>query len=87
MSTYHCVLLRPLGQEDSLDVRQDSTLGDGDSGEQLVQLLVIPDDQLEMTGDDPGLLLVTGSVASQLEEPNCLLPSLLSMTSKQRYLF
>ena len=61
-------LVRLLGQEDSLDVGQDSTLGDGDSGKQLVQLLVVPDGELEMTGDDPGLLVVTGSVASQLED-------------------
>ena len=31
-------LVRLLGQEDSLDVGEDSTLGDGDSGNQLVQL-------------------------------------------------
>ena len=61
-------LVRLLGQEDSLDVGQDSTLGDGDSGKQLVQLLVVPDGELEMTGDDPGLLVVAGSVASQLED-------------------
>merc|ERR1711949_27034 len=57
-----------LGQKDSLDVGEDSALGDGDSGEQLVQLLVVPDGQLKVTGDDPGLLVVTGSVASQLED-------------------
>ena len=51
-------LVRLLGQEDSLDVGEDSTLGDGDSGKQLVQLLVVPDGELEMTGDDPGLLVV-----------------------------
>ena len=61
-------LVRLLGQEHGLDVGEDSTLGDGDSGEQLVQLLVVPDGQLEVTGDDPGLLVVTGSVASQLED-------------------
>ena len=42
-------LVRLLGQEDSLDVGQDSTLGDGDSGKQLVQLLAVPDGELEMT--------------------------------------
>ena len=31
-----------LGQEDGLDVGQDAALGDGDAGQQLVQLLVIP---------------------------------------------
>ena len=61
-------LVRLLGQEHGLDVGEDSALGDGDSGEQLVQLLVVPDGQLEVTGDDPGPLAVTGSVASQLED-------------------
>jgi hypothetical protein len=61
-------LLRLLGEEDSLDVRQDTSLGDGDTGEQFVQLLVVPDGQLEVTGDDPGLLVVPGGVTGQLED-------------------
>ena len=61
-------LLGLLGEEDGLDVGEDSTLGNGDTGEQLVQLLVVPDGQLQVTGDDPGLLVVTGSIASQLED-------------------
>ena len=60
-------LLRLLGQEHSLDVGEDTTLGNGDSGQKLVQLLVITDGELKMTGDDPGLLVVTGSVSCQLE--------------------
>ena len=56
------------GEEDSLDVGEDSTLGNGNSSEQFVQLLVITDGELKVTGDDPGLLVVTGSVASQLED-------------------
>ena len=60
-------LLGLLGEEDSLDVGEDTALGDGHTGKQLVQLLVVTDGQLEVTGDDPGLLVVTGSVASQLE--------------------
>ena len=32
---------RLLGQKDSLDVGEDTALGDGDSGQQLVQLLVM----------------------------------------------
>ena len=62
------LLLRFLGQEDSLDVGEDTSLGDGDSGEQFVQLLVITDGQLEVTGDDPGLLVVTGGITCQLED-------------------
>ena len=61
-------LLGLLGQEDSLDVGEDTTLGNGDSSKQFVQLLVITDGQLQVTGDDPGLLVVTGSIASQLKD-------------------
>ena len=57
-----------LGEEHSLDVGQHTTLGDGDSTEQLVQLLIITDGQLEMPGDDPGLLVVTGSISCQLKD-------------------
>jgi hypothetical protein len=62
------LLLGLLGQKHSLDVGEDTALGNGDSGEQFVELLVVTDGQLEVTGDDPGLLVVTGSVASQLED-------------------
>ena len=64
-------LLRLLGEEDSLDVGENTTLSNGDTAEQLVQLLVVADSQLEVTGDDPGLLVVTGSVAGQLEDLSC----------------
>mgnify|MGYP006919645496 CR=1 FL=1 len=36
-------LLGLLGEEDGLNVGQDTSLGDGDTGEQFVQLLVVPD--------------------------------------------
>jgi hypothetical protein len=62
------LLLGLLGQKHGLDVGQDSSLGDGHSAEQLVEFLVVTDGQLEVTGDDPGLLVVTGSVAGQLED-------------------
>ena len=51
-----------------VDVRQNTTLGDGDVTQKLVQLLIVSDGELEMTGDDTGLLVVSGSVASQLED-------------------
>ena len=56
-----------LGEEYSLDVWQYTTLGNGHSREKLVQLLVITDGQLQVTGDDPGLLVVTGSIACQFK--------------------
>ena len=60
-------LLRLLGQQNSLDVGQNTTLGNGDTREQFVQLLVVADGELKMTRDDPALLVVTGSVASELQ--------------------
>ena len=57
-----------LGQEDGLDVGEDTSLGNGDSGQELVQLFVVTDGQLQVTGDDPGLLVVTGSIACQLKD-------------------
>jgi hypothetical protein len=51
-----------------VNVGEDTTLGDGDVSEKLVQLLVVPDGELEMTGNDTGLLVVTGGVTSQLED-------------------
>lgn len=56
-----------LGQKVLVDVGQDTTLCDGDVSEQLVQLLIVSDGELEMSGDDTGLLVVAGSVTSQLE--------------------
>ncbi|KAG7224895.1 hypothetical protein INR49_014811 [Caranx melampygus] len=54
--------------KNSLDVGQHTTLGDGDSTQKLVELLVVADGQLQVTGDDTGLLVVAGSVAGQLED-------------------
>lgn len=50
-----------------MNVGQNTTLGDGNVTEKLVQLLIVSDGELKMTGDDTRLLVVTGSVASQLE--------------------
>ncbi|KAI8491246.1 hypothetical protein Bbelb_308790 [Branchiostoma belcheri] len=43
-------------------------LSNGDAGQQLVQLLVVTDGQLKVTGDDSGLLVVASSVAGQLKD-------------------
>ena len=50
-----------------MDVGEHTTLGDGHTGEQLVELLIVADGQLEVAGDDAGLLVVAGSVAGKLE--------------------
>ena len=56
-----------LGEENSLDVGQDTTLSDGDTRQELVQLFVVTDGQLQVTGDDPSLLVVASGVSGQLE--------------------
>jgi hypothetical protein len=43
-------------------------LCDGDVTKKLVQLLVVADGKLEMTGDDTRLLVVASGIAGQLED-------------------
>jgi hypothetical protein len=43
-------------------------LGDGDVSKQLVELLIVSDGELQVTWDDSRLLVVSGSVSSQLED-------------------
>ena len=61
-------LLGLLGQQDGLDVGQHAALSDGDSSEQLVELLVVADGELQVSGDDSGLLVVAGGVSGQLQD-------------------
>ena len=64
----YLLLLGFFRKEHSLDVWQHATLCNGDSGEELVQFLVISDGQLQVTRDDSSLLVIPGSVASKLED-------------------
>ena len=51
-----------------MDVGKNTTLGNGDSCQKFVQLLVVTDGELKMAGVDPLFLVVTGGVASQLKD-------------------
>jgi hypothetical protein len=51
-----------------VDLGQDTTLGDGDTTEKLVEFLVVSDGELQVSGDDSGLLVVSGGVTGQLED-------------------
>lgn len=51
-----------------VDVGKYTSLGNGDVAQEFVQLLIVTDGKLEMTRNDPGLLVITGGVASQLED-------------------
>ena len=61
-------LLGLLGEKHCLDVRQYSALSDGDTTEEFVQLFVVADSQLQVTRNDASLLVVAGSVTSQLKD-------------------
>ena len=61
-------LLGLLGQERVVDVGEDTTLGNGDMSEQLVQLLIVTDGQLQVAGNDTGLLVIASGVTGQLED-------------------
>lgn len=54
-----------------VNVGQNTTLGNGDVAEKLVQLLIVADGELEMARDDTSLLVVTSGVTSQLEDFSC----------------
>jgi hypothetical protein len=56
-----------LGEKVLVDVGENTTLGNGDVTQELVQLLIVADGKLEVTGNDTGLLVVAGGVSSQLE--------------------
>ena len=60
-------LLGLLWQKNGLDVWQYTALCDSNTGQQLVQFLVVADGQLQVTGDDPGLLVDTGGVSCQFQ--------------------
>ena len=51
-----------------MDVREDTTLGDGDGSQQLVQLLVVADGELDVAGHDAALLVVTSGVSGKLKD-------------------
>nr|XP_043903097.1 uncharacterized protein LOC122782698 [Solea senegalensis] len=61
-------LLGLLGQKNSLDVGQHAALSDGHSAQEFIELLVVADGQLQVAGDDTGLLVVAGGVSSQLQD-------------------
>jgi len=56
-----------LREQHRLDVWQDPALGNGHASQQFVKLLVISDGQLKMPGNNPGLLVISGSIACQLK--------------------
>lgn len=55
------------GQENRMDVREDTTLGDCNALQQLVQLLVVADSELNVARGDSLFLVVSCSIARELQ--------------------
>ena len=51
-----------------MDVGKDTALCDCDMTKELIQFLVIADGELEVAGDDTGLLVVTRGVTGQFKD-------------------
>ena len=51
-----------------MDVRENTSGRDRDVSEQFVELLIVTDGELNVTGDDSGTLVVSGGISSQLED-------------------
>lgn len=57
-----------LGEEDRVDVGENTTRGDGHVVQQLVELLVVSDGELDVSGHDSVLLVVSRSISGELED-------------------
>ena len=57
-----------LWEKGGLDVWKNTTLSDGNTTKKFVQFFVISDGELKMSWDDSGLLVITGSVASEFKD-------------------
>ena len=54
-----------------MDEGKDTSLRDCYTTEELVELFIVSDGQLQVSGNDSGLLVVTSGVSSQLEDLSC----------------
>jgi len=50
-----------------VDVRENTTGGDGDGAQKLGEFLIVADGQLDVARDDAGLLVVSGRVTGEFE--------------------
>lgn len=54
-----------------MNVGKDTSCCNCDVTKEFAELLVISDSKLNVTGDDPSLLVITSSVASKLQNLSC----------------
>ena len=50
-----------------MNVGNDTTRGNGDTAEKLVQFLIVANSELNVAGNDTGLLVVTSGVAGEFQ--------------------
>ena len=50
------------------EVGEDTSFGDGGVPHEFVEFFVVPDGEKDVPGDDSGLLVILGGVASELED-------------------
>jgi hypothetical protein len=58
-------------QRTLVNVGQDTTLCDCDVAQKLVQFLIVSDGELEMSGNDTGLLVVASGITSEFKDFSC----------------
>ena len=56
------------GEEESVDVGEDTTSSNSGVGHELVELLIVSDGELNVAGHDSGLFVVLGGVSGELED-------------------
>ena len=57
-----------LWKQDRVDVWKNTTLGNSDRAEKLVQFLIVSDSKLDVSWDNSGFLVITGGVTSELKD-------------------
>ncbi|XBH85711.1 hypothetical protein VPH35_073561 [Triticum aestivum] len=62
------LLRRLLGEQHRVDLGDHAAVRDGDAGQQLSELLVVPDGEQQVARDDAALLVVLGGVPGELQQ-------------------
>ena len=70
-STYHSCLVHLGGEKVDVDVGEDTTGCDGSLGHKSVELFIVADGELDVTGHNSGLLVILGGVTGELEDLSC----------------
>jgi hypothetical protein len=65
---FPCLFGRLLGKQDSVNVGENTSTGNGHSSEKTVQLFIVLDGKSNVTGYDTALLVVTGGVSGEFED-------------------